>query len=45
MEAGRQWHMIIDTDCLLNVESLESLKRLEGILETRLVIPNIGKLL
>lgn len=41
VEAGRQWHMVIDTDCLLNVESLESLKRLEGILETRLVIPNI----
>lgn len=41
MEAGRQWQMVVDTNCLLNAESLESLKVLEGIRETRLVIPNI----
>ncbi|KAG0575245.1 hypothetical protein KC19_VG329800 [Ceratodon purpureus] len=41
VEGGRQWQMVVDTNCLLNAESLESLKRLKGIHETRLVIPNI----
>ena len=44
MEGGRQWQMIVDTNCVLNAVSLESLKQLKGIRETRLVIPNIGKL-
>lgn len=36
--------MVVDANCLLNAESLESLKQLEGIRETRLVVPNIGKI-
>ncbi|XP_024397807.1 uncharacterized protein [Physcomitrium patens] len=41
VESGRQWQMVADTNCLLDAESLKSLKHLEGIHETRLIIPNI----
>ncbi|KAJ7145219.1 hypothetical protein O6H91_22G010000 [Diphasiastrum complanatum] len=36
-----KWHIIVDTNCLLEVESLNALKQLEGIRETRIIIPKI----
>eukprot|EP00249_Psilotum_nudum_P008045 c21006_g1_i2 orf=58-2034(+) len=36
-----QWHILVDTVCLMDDESFRSLKQLEGIKETRLIIPNI----
>ncbi|KAG0617663.1 hypothetical protein M758_4G006100 [Ceratodon purpureus] len=36
-----QWHIVVDTNCLLDTDALKSLKQLEGIRETRIVIPKI----
>lgn len=33
----------MDTNCLLDLDALKSLKQLEGIHETRIIIPKIGK--
>ncbi|XP_024376456.1 uncharacterized protein [Physcomitrium patens] len=41
LDAGRQWQVIVDTECLMNTRSLECIKQLEGIRLTRLIIPSI----
>lgn len=43
-EAHHEWHMVVDTTCLMDPDSFKSLKLLEGIKEVRLIIPQIGKL-
>lgn len=36
-----QWHVVVDTNCLLDTDALKSLKQLEGIRETRIIVPQI----
>ena len=43
-EPRRKWHLVVDTNCLLDADSLKSLKQLEDIRETRIIIPKVGKL-
>lgn len=40
-ETKRKWHIVVDTGCLLDMESRQALKQLEGIKGTRLIIPRI----
>lgn len=40
-ESKRKWHIVVDTGCLLDIESRQALKQLEGIKGTRLIIPRI----
>lgn len=40
-EAHHEWHMVVDTTCLMDPDSFKSLKLLEGIKEVRLIIPQI----
>ncbi|CAM6012316.1 unnamed protein product [Sphagnum balticum] len=39
--ACRKWHLVVDTNCLLDADALKCLKQLEGIRETRIIIPKI----
>lgn len=41
IEGRKQWHAVIDTNCLLDFESLKALKQLEGIKEVSVIIPKI----
>ncbi|KAL2650610.1 hypothetical protein R1flu_018738 [Riccia fluitans] len=41
IEGRKQWHAVIDTNCLLDAESLKALKQLEGIKEVSVIIPKI----
>ena len=38
-ELKRKWRIIVDTSSLLDMESRKDLKQLEGIKETRMIIP------
>ncbi|XP_077247592.1 forkhead-associated (FHA) domain-containing protein [Tasmannia lanceolata] len=40
-ETKRKWNMVVDTSCLLNEESRRSLKLLEGLRGTHLIIPKM----
>ncbi|RWR72319.1 FHA domain-containing protein PS1 [Cinnamomum micranthum f. kanehirae] len=40
-QSKRKWYMVVDTSCLLNEESRRSLKLLEGIKGTQLLIPRM----
>ncbi|CAM6083421.1 unnamed protein product [Calypogeia fissa] len=40
-EIRRQWHIVVDTNCLLDADSLKALKQLEGIREVDVIIPKI----
>eukprot|EP01018_Ginkgo_biloba_P032762 Gb_11552 [translate_table: standard] len=40
-ESKTKWHMVVDTGCLIDDESRQALKQLEGIKGTRLIIPKI----
>lgn len=42
LEVRRQWHIVVDTNCLLDADSLKALKQVEGIREVHLIIPKIG---
>ncbi len=41
--ACRKWHLVVDTNCFLDADALKCLKQLEGIRETRIIIPKIGE--
>ncbi|KAH7298490.1 hypothetical protein KP509_25G046100 [Ceratopteris richardii] len=41
LQAHHEWHIIIDSTCLLDPKSFKSLKRLEGMKEVRVIIPQI----
>ncbi|KAL3700929.1 hypothetical protein R1sor_018951 [Riccia sorocarpa] len=41
IEGRKQWHAVIDTNCLLDAESLKALRQLEGIKEVSVIIPKI----
>ncbi|XP_024526568.1 FHA domain-containing protein PS1 [Selaginella moellendorffii] len=36
-----KWHIIVDTNCFLDEDGFNSLKKLEGLRETRVIIPKI----
>ncbi|XP_024543951.1 uncharacterized protein LOC9654149 [Selaginella moellendorffii] len=38
-----KWHIIVDTNCFLDEDGFNSLKKLEGLRETRVIIPKIGE--
>eukprot|EP00250_Pteridium_aquilinum_P033135 c5232_g1_i1 orf=313-2619(+) len=40
-EPRHEWHMVVDTTCLMDPNSFKCLKLLEGIKEVRLIIPQI----
>ncbi|XP_058088231.1 FHA domain-containing protein PS1 [Magnolia sinica] len=40
-EGKKKWNMVVDTSCLLNEESRRSLKLLEGLKGTHLIIPRM----
>ncbi|XP_042486950.1 FHA domain-containing protein PS1-like [Macadamia integrifolia] len=40
-EAKKKWNMVVDTTCLLNKESIRSLKLLQGLKGTQLIIPRM----
>ncbi|KAF5189325.1 Fha domain-containing protein ps1 [Thalictrum thalictroides] len=40
-EASRRWYMVVDTNCLLNKDSRRSLKLLQGLRGTQLIIPRL----
>ncbi len=41
--ACRKWHLVVDTNCLLDADALKCLNQFEGIRETRIIIPKIGE--
>ncbi|KAF9596305.1 hypothetical protein IFM89_008831 [Coptis chinensis] len=42
-ERNRMWYMVVDTNCLLNKESRRSLRLLQGLKGTQLIVPRMGK--
>lgn len=42
-EDKKVWNMVVDTSCFLDEELRRSLKLLEGLKGTHLIIPRIGK--
>lgn len=43
VEEKRQWHMVVDTSCLLQPDSLKVFRQLEGNKDIRVIIPKIGE--
>ncbi|MCO5569778.1 hypothetical protein L7F22_023493 [Adiantum nelumboides] len=41
LEPHHEWHMVVDSTCLLDPRSFKSLQLLEGVKEVRLIIPQI----
>ncbi|KAF3783192.1 FHA domain-containing protein [Nymphaea thermarum] len=39
--AKKKWYMVVDTSCLLNAQSRRSLKLMEGLKGTQLIIPRL----
>lgn len=42
VEGKKRWTMVVDTNSLLNKESMKSLQLLEGLQGTHLIVPRIG---